>query len=112
MAENIFLGDYPKKYGCIDWRTLNKSTEEILNKFDINVKPTDKLITLGVATRQMIEILKVIRRPDLKILVMDEPTSALTINEVDTLFNFIKTVKNNGVSARDISQESPAIYPV
>ncbi len=103
VAENIFLGDYPYKNGVIDWQQLNLAAQELLERFGVNARPRDILGSLGVATRQMVEILKVVRREDLEILIMDEPTSALTAGETELLFQFIRTLKEHQVSIIYIS---------
>ena len=103
VAENIFLGDYPRGWTGIDWRAMNSGAAELLERFGVNARPTDKLSSLGVATRQMIEILKVVRKDNLKILIMDEPTSALSDGETSTLFEFVRTLQSHGVSIIYIS---------
>lgn len=103
VAENIFLGDYPYLNGIIDWKSLNANADELLKRFGVNARPTDILSRLGVATRQMIEILKVVRREDLEILIMDEPTSALTAGETEHLFEFVRNLKAHNVSMIYIS---------
>lgn len=112
VAENIFLGDYPYNNGLIDWTKLNLNAEELLKRFKVNADPRDKLSTLGVATRQMIEILKVVRREDLEILIMDEPTSALTAGETTLLFEFIRTLKKHKVSIIYISHRLDEIKQI
>ncbi len=103
VAENIFLGEYPRRWLAIDWRVMNAAAAELLGRFGVDVRPTDILTTLGVATRQMIEIIKVVHRRNLKILILDEPTSSLSDNETKTLFEFITMLKKQGVAIIYIS---------
>ncbi len=112
IAENIFLGSYPKKGFFIDWKTMNEEAAKLLTQFAVDASPRDVLSTLGVATRQMVEILKVIRKDKLKILVLDEPTSALSDNETQTLFSFIKSLKSHGVSVIYISHRLEEIKQI
>ncbi len=112
VAENIFLGDYPYKNGIVDWKTLNANAQKLLDRFGVNAKPRDILNTLGVATRQMVEILKVIHREDLEILIMDEPTSALTAGETKLLFEFVNTLKKHQVSIIYISHRLDEIKQI
>ncbi len=112
VAENIFLGDYPYKNGIVDWKTLNANAQKLLDRFGVNARPRDILSTLGVATRQMVEILKVIHREDLEILIMDEPTSALTAGETKLLFEFVNTLKKHRVSIIYISHRLDEIKQI
>ena len=65
VAENLFLGEYPRRYGLIDWGKMNRDASALLERFGVNAQAQDVLANLGVATRQMIEILKVLRRQNL-----------------------------------------------
>jgi ribose transport system ATP-binding protein len=112
VAENIFLGRYPKKGGFVDWDTMQKEAGELLNRFRVNVHPRDILDTLGVATRQMVEILKAIQKQGIKILIMDEPTSALSDAETDLLFDFIRNLKTQNVSVIYISHRLDEIKKI
>ncbi len=112
VAENIFLGEYPTRRGLIDWNAMNTAATELLTRFGVNALSTDTLSTLGVATRQMIEILKVLRRQNLKILIMDEPTSSLSESEAQTLFGFIGTLREQGVSIIYISHRLDEIKQI
>ena len=103
VSENIFLGSYPMRRGMIDWKEMNAAASRLMKQFGVNAQPTDILSTLGVATHQMVEILKVLRRENLKILVMDEPTSSLSDGEARSLFGFMGRLKAQGVSIIYIS---------
>ncbi|MCY0093207.1 sugar ABC transporter ATP-binding protein [Hoeflea ulvae] len=112
VAENIFLGAYPMRRFGIDWTAINRESARLLEQFGVDANPTDKLSTLGVATRQMIEILKVVHRENLKILIMDEPTSALSDAETRTLFDFVRTLQSMGVSIIYISHRLDEIKQI
>lgn len=112
VAENIFLGDYPMKGFRVDWQAMNAQANDLLNRFGVDASATDKLSSLGVATRQMVEILKVVHRENLQILIMDEPTSALSDSETRLLFQFIETVKSLGVSIIYISHRLDEIKQI
>jgi ABC-type sugar transport system ATPase subunit len=80
VAENVFLGDWPRgKSGIIDFDLMNRSTVEIAERFKIDIKPDVKVNTLSVAHQQMVEIMKAIRR-DSGIIAFDEPTASLSDN--------------------------------
>jgi ribose transport system ATP-binding protein len=112
VAENLFLGDYPTRRGLIDWKAMNAAAATLLSRFGVNARADDVLSSLGVATRQMIEILKVLHREDLKILIMDEPTSSLSEGEAKTLFGFIRTLRGQGVSVIYISHRLDEIKQI
>ncbi|WP_417269796.1 sugar ABC transporter ATP-binding protein [Celeribacter sp.] len=112
VAENIFLGDYPKKGFFVDWQAMNDQANALLTQFGVDATATDTLSSLGVATRQMVEILKVVHRENLQILIMDEPTSALSDSETLLLFEFIRTIKSLGVSIIYISHRLDEIKQI
>jgi ribose transport system ATP-binding protein len=112
VAENIFLGRYPKRGGFVDWDTMHKNAHELLRRFRVNAHPRDILDTLGVATRQMVEILKAIQQQGIKVLIMDEPTSALSDAETDLLFDFINNLKAQNVSVIYISHRLDEIKKI
>lgn len=112
IEENLFLGRLPKKKtGSVDWKQLRKKTEEFLKNENLPYHPTQKMKTLTVSDIQMIEIIKAISN-DAKIIVMDEPTSAITQKEVDTLFEKIKMLKEKGVSIIYISHKMDEVFQI
>ncbi|SET40660.1 ribose transport system ATP-binding protein [Natronincola peptidivorans] len=105
VAENIFIRREPKNSVLnfvIDDRKLNKQTEEILSKLHLNIKPKTLVKNLSVAEQQMVEIAKALSM-NAEILVMDEPTAALTESEIVELFKVIKELKQKGVGIIYIS---------
>jgi len=112
VAENIYLGQYPKIMGCLDWGKMRRDAAELLERFHVNAHPRDILGTLGVATRQMVEILKAIHKQGIKVLIMDEPTSALSDTETEMLFDFIRKIKNQDVSVIYISHRLDEIKKI
>jgi ribose transport system ATP-binding protein len=103
VAENIFLGEWPRRSGLVDWGLMNSQATALLTQFGVQATCDDALGKLGIATRQMIEILKACRKPHIRILILDEPTSALSDGETDTLFQFLRVLKQRGVSMIYIS---------
>jgi len=111
IAENLFLGNLPGKGKLVDFKKLYKDTEEILKYLNINAKPTDKVGRLNSGQMQMLALMRAyIKNP--KILVLDEPTSALTNSEVDQLMNILKELKSKGVSCIYISHKLEEIYRI
>ncbi|WP_413112447.1 sugar ABC transporter ATP-binding protein [Thaumasiovibrio sp. DFM-14] len=102
VAENIFFAREPLKNGLIDYKTMCSEAKKLLNMFDIDVEPTDMVHTLSVAKQQMVEIAKSLSF-DVEILIMDEPTSALTDREIDALFELVDKLKEKGVAIVYIS---------
>ena len=102
VAENLFLGREPVKAGLVDYRTLYANARKALDEVGLDVDVRRKVIDLSVSQRQMVEIAKALTFNS-KILVMDEPTSALTKKETETLFVIINQLKNRGIGIVYIS---------
>ncbi|MBB4072020.1 ATP-binding cassette domain-containing protein [Canibacter oris] len=102
VAQNIYIGREPGKFGMISERQLNKQTQELLDRLGIKLDPQQKVGTLNVAGQQMVEIAKAMSY-DAHVLIMDEPTSALTDSEVETLFKLIAELKAKGTAIVYIS---------
>ena len=112
VAENIFLGREPRKPGgFIDWKRMWAEVKTLLEPFGLSLDPRVRVNTLGPAYQQVVEIAKALSlRSD--ILVMDEPTAALTGREVDRLFELIRSLRRSGVSVIYISHRLQEIKQV
>lgn len=88
VAQNIFFGREPRTAGKIDDKKMNQDTQALLDRLKLKFSPRIKVAKLTVAAQQMVEIAKALSL-NAKILIMDEPTAALTDSEVDTLFNVV-----------------------
>lgn len=95
VAENMFLMREPVKYGMVDQKKMNKEAEKILSTLGVDISPTALTGSLAVSKQQMVEIAKALSM-NAKVLIMDEPTSALTSKEIDDLFNIIRDLKAKG----------------
>ena len=111
VAENIFLGDAPARAGFIDWRAISEQTTRLLSELGLNLDARTPLYRLSLAQRQLVEIAKALRS-DAAILVMDEPTSALTSREVDQLFSLIGTLVQRGVAVVYITHRLDEVYRI
>jgi ribose transport system ATP-binding protein len=112
VAENIFLGDAPTHAaGFIDWRALSERTASLLAELGLNLDARTPLYRLSLAQRQLVEIAKALRGAA-SILVMDEPTSALTSREVDQLFSLIGTLVQRGVAVVYITHRLDEVYRI
>lgn len=104
VAQNIFIGREPRTgfNFFLKEKELNEKTAELLEKLNINLNPKETVSDLTVAKQQMVEIVKALSY-NAKIIVMDEPTAALTESEIKTLFDLIENLKNKGVGIIYIS---------
>ena len=112
VAENIFLGDLPVRWGgIVDWRSLTDRTSALLRDLGLTLDPRAAVGTLGLAQRQMVEIAKALQG-NAKILVMDEPTSALTSREVDQLFALVERLAARGTSIVYITHRLDEVFRI
>ena len=102
VAENIFLGRELVKNGRLDNERMNEETKAILSRLNIDINPRQQVGDLAVSRQQMVEIAKALSQ-NAKILIMDEPTSALTSKEIDELFKIICQLKADGIGIIYIS---------
>ena len=113
VAENIFLGKelFYKNSFLVNDRKMEKKTTELLEQLEINIDPKTKMRDLSTAYTQMVEIAKAISY-DSKLVIMDEPTSAITEKEIEDLFKIIKWLKGKGVSIIYISHKLDEIFRI
>jgi ribose transport system ATP-binding protein len=103
VAENVFLGREPRNWGfLVDRQKINADTEIYLKRLGLNISPKTPLIELSIAQQQMVEIAKALSL-NARILIMDEPTSSLTLTETERLLSVIKGLRGQGVSVIYIS---------
>ncbi|ADD01572.1 ABC transporter related protein [Thermoanaerobacter mathranii subsp. mathranii str. A3] len=111
VGENIFLGEEPVKGGIIDWMKVYSETYRLLKELQINVNPYTKVMNLGIGHQQMVEIAKALSKKA-RILILDEPTSALTESETEHLLNILKDLKKNGVTCIYISHKLNEVFEI
>lgn len=112
LEENIILGDWPTHNGGrVDWKEIRRRTRELLKRENLDYDPSQKLRTMSTSDIQMIEILKAVSH-DAQIVIMDEPTSAITNNEVERLFEKIKSLNEKGVSVIYISHKLDEVFRI
>ena len=111
VAENIYLGREPGRFGMVDYRQLYHQTYELLKNLGIHLNPRTKMKRLRVADQQMVEIAKAISQ-NARVVIMDEPTSSITDKEVDNLFNMIRNLKSVGVGIIYISHKMDEIFQI
>jgi len=111
VAENIFLGRLPKKSNAIDWRTTYQMAGKLLQKMKADIDPNEKVYRLSMWQSQVVEITKALSFNP-KVIMLDEPTSALAQNEVQVLFEAVRALRDQGVVVIYIThklQELPQI---
>ena len=103
VAENVFAGRYPRHaFGAVDWKTMRREASRILGEIGADFAPDAPVRALGVADRQLLEIAKALSS-SARLLIMDEPTAALSLQEVDNLFAVVRALHERGVSVIFIS---------
>lgn len=111
VAENIMLGQVPRRWGAIDSAEMHRRADEVLNRLGVQLDTYLAASELSVAQQQIVEIAKALARK-LRILIMDEPTAALSGTEVEALFNVIRTLKSQGVTVLYISHRLAEIFEI
>ena len=112
VAENIYIGREPKtKLGFVDEKKLKEMTRELLEDLELNFSADTKMRDLTIANMQMVEIAKAISFNS-KLIIMDEPTSAITEREVANLFRIIRRLKENGTTIIYISHKMDEILEI
>ena len=97
VAENISLGRIPNKRGIVNWREMNRRAQEILDQLEVDIDPKATVGNLRVGERQIVEIARSLSA-SARLLILDEPTAALSHHEAEVLFGFIRRLKAQGVA--------------
>ena len=111
VGENIFLGREPVEWGVITWDQVYSNTQKILDEYHLDVHPQDIVKNLGVGKMQMTEIAKALSE-DAKVLILDEPTSALSEAEVTQLMEILTTLKEHGVTCIYITHKIEEFFRI
>jgi D-xylose transport system ATP-binding protein len=111
VGENIFLGKEPRRGPSIDWDKLYSDTAALLEKYKLGLHPLDRVEDLGVGQMQMTEIAKALSE-NARVLILDEPTSALSAAEVDQLMAILTELKTHGVTCIYISHKLEELFRI
>ena len=111
VGENVFLGKEPVEHNLINWNMLYAETQAILDKYQLDVDPRATVSTLGVGKMQMVEIAKALSE-DAKVLILDEPTSALSKAEVEKLMEILRGLKSHGITCIYISHRLEEFFEI
>jgi ABC-type sugar transport system, ATPase component len=111
VAENIYLGSLPTKRGRIDWKKLYNDTQDILRQFECDIDPRTIVRKLPIALQQMVEICRTVALKS-RVIIFDEPTSALTEKETVSLLKNINALKDQGIGCIYISHRMHEIMEI
>ena len=109
VAENIFMGHEIRKHGIMQWKEMNEAAGALLRQLDADFQPTARMGALSVAQQQMVEIAKALST-NARIIIMDEPTAALTKNESEELYRITEKLRDDGKSVIFISHRLEDMY--
>lgn len=111
IAENIFMGKLPLKHGFVDYKTMYAESRKILDRVGLKLNPRKAIGECSVAQKQLIEIAKVLSA-DARVLILDEPTSALNDLETEYLFDLIREASRSGIGILYISHKLDELFAV
>jgi len=111
VAENLFLGAERRRFGLIDWDVIFSQAKKLLDRFQIHIDPAAKVNTLGIGRQQLVEIAKAVGK-DSRILILDEPTAALTEQEVKILLDIIRDLRRRRIACVYISHKLDEVFAI
>ncbi len=111
VGENIFLGREPSRFGVVDWDRLYSQAAGLLRELGVDIDPRARMGGLGTGHQQMVEIAKALSH-NARILVLDEPTAALTDKESEHLFSVLKTLRTRGIAIIYISHRLKEVFEI
>ncbi len=111
VGENVFLGREPTETFGINWDKLYADTNQLLNRYSLEIQAHDLVSRLGIGKMQMTEIAKALSEKA-KILILDEPTSALTDNEIEQLMEILRRLKQHGVTCIYITHKLEEFFEI
>lgn len=109
VAQNIFLGNEPRRFGIVDREQCNRRAGEIIARLGVTFSVRTPVASLSLGERQLVEIARALST-NARIIVMDEPTTSLTSRETDRLFEVIATLKSQGIAIIYISHRMDEVY--
>lgn len=109
VGENIFLGREPRRFGIVRWDELYGRARRLLDDLHLSIDPREPVRNLGIGQQQLVEIAKALSQ-DARILVLDEPTAALTETEVETLVRILNKLRERGVGMVYISHKLEEVF--
>jgi rhamnose transport system ATP-binding protein len=112
VAENVFMGRHPRdRFGRVDWKRMYREVDQLLTSLDVSLASHTPVQGLSVAEQQLVEIAKALSL-QARILVLDEPTAALSSHEVDELFAIVRQLRERGVAILFVSHRLEEIFSI
>lgn len=111
VAENVYIGRYPMKHGCVQWKQMYQDAQALFDEFELKIDSHALVRSLTMAQKQMVEIIKAVSI-NAKIIIMDEPTSSLSGKETESLFRIIRKLKSQGVAVVFITHRLDEIFEI
>lgn len=112
VGENIFLGSEPRTAsGLIDWNRTYRESRQLLEKFKVDIDPRAPVARLGVGQKQLVEIVKALSKHS-RILILDEPTAALSEHEVRLLLDILRDLRQRGIACIYISHKLDELFAI
>jgi monosaccharide-transporting ATPase len=112
VAENIMLGREPRRLGSIDWRKMNLLASQALKRLDVDIDVAQPLGNYSLAIQQMVAIARSLEIPSTKLLILDEPTSSLDVNETNLLFDVMRKLRGEGIGIIFITHFLDQVYRI
>jgi len=112
VAENIFVGQLPKKAGFLNRKEMLQKTQKLIDEFGMNFKPYSKVGDLSLAMQQMVELMKDYSRGRIRVMAFDEPTASLSDREIEVLFKIMHKLKQDGVIILYVSHRMKEIFQI
>jgi ribose transport system ATP-binding protein len=109
VAENIAMGRWPGRFGIVNWKRVRAEAASVLDQMGIDIDPSVPVGTLRVGERQIVEIARALA-DSARLLVLDEPTAALSHQEVERLFEWVRRLRDNGVAIIYITHRLDEVY--
>ncbi|MBB4121952.1 sugar ABC transporter ATP-binding protein [Martelella radicis] len=112
VAENIFIGHAPtNRFGLIDWKQIHDRARDILDSIGARIDPRHRLSELGIANRHMVAVARALS-VDARVVIMDEPTAALSQKEIEELYELVEKLKADGKAILFISHKFDEIFRI
>jgi D-xylose transport system ATP-binding protein len=111
VAENIFLGRAPRRGIRVDWLEMNRRAALLLSDFGLTIAPETPVRSLGIGHKQLLEIVRAMDKQT-RVLVLDEPTAALTEQEVDVLLSHLRRLREKGTACIYISHKLDEVFAI
>lgn len=111
VAENIYIGREPKRWGRIDWKKITRDAHDAIGRLDLDIDVTQPVSSFSIAVQQLVAITRALDI-SARVLILDEPTSSLDLAEVQRLFNVIRKLQQNGIGIIFVTHFIDQVYEI